>query len=45
MLGVFVVGAVVEWVIARKLYHSNHLDHVLVTFGLILIFDTLVHMI
>jgi branched-chain amino acid transport system permease protein len=43
--GVFVVGAIVEWFIARKLYRSDHLDHVLVTFGLILIFDTLVHMI
>jgi branched-chain amino acid transport system permease protein len=45
LCGVFVVGAVIEWVIVRKLYLSDHLDHVLVTFGLILIFDTLVHMI
>ena len=45
LCGVFVVGAIVEWVIVRKLYLSDHLDHVLVTFGLILIFDTLVHMI
>ncbi|MCP4980623.1 MAG: branched-chain amino acid ABC transporter permease [Gammaproteobacteria bacterium] len=44
LLGVFVVGALVEWFIARKLYRSDHLDHVLVTFGLILIFDTLVHL-
>ncbi|MFT7675515.1 MAG: branched-chain amino acid transport system permease protein, partial [Gammaproteobacteria bacterium] len=29
----------------RKLYRADHLDHVLVTFGLILIFDTLVHLI
>ncbi len=45
LVGVFIVGALVEWFIARKLYRSDHLDHVLVTFGLILIFDTLVHMI
>ena len=45
ILGIFIVGALVEWFIARKLYRSDHLDHVLVTFGLILIFDTLVHLI
>lgn len=45
LVGVFVVGAVIEWLIVRKLYLADHLDHVLVTFGLILIFDTLVHMI
>ncbi|MEZ5537736.1 MAG: branched-chain amino acid ABC transporter permease [Thiolinea sp.] len=45
LAGVFIIGALVEWFIARKLYRSDHLDHVLVTFGLILIFDTLVHMI
>ncbi len=45
MLGAFIVGAMVEHLIARRLYRRNHLDHVLVTFGLILIFDTLVHMI
>jgi branched-chain amino acid transport system permease protein len=44
LLGVFAVGALVEWLIARKLYRQDHLDHVLVTFGLILIFDTLVHL-
>jgi len=44
LVGVFIVGALVEWFIARKLYRADHLDHVLVTFGLILIFDTLVHM-
>ena len=44
LIGVFVVGALVEWLIARKLYRQDHLDHVLVTFGLILIFDTLVHL-
>jgi branched-chain amino acid transport system permease protein len=44
LIGVFAVGALVEWLIARKLYRADHLDHVLVTFGLILIFDTLVHL-
>lgn len=44
LVGVFIVGALVEWFIARKLYREDHLDHVLVTFGLILIFDTLVHL-
>lgn len=45
LVGVFLVGALIEWVIVRKLYQADHLDHVLVTFGLILIFDTLVHLI
>ncbi len=42
---VFVVGALVEWLIVRKLYRKDHLDHVLVTYGLILVFDTLAHLI
>ena len=45
LVGAFIIGAIVEWVIARRLYREDHLDHVLVTFGLILIFDTLVHII
>ena len=45
VIGVFIVGAVVERFIARRLYKNDHLDHVLVTFGLILVFDTLAHMI
>ncbi len=45
LIGVFLIGAIVEWTIVRKLYKADHLDHVLVTFGLILIFDTLVHLI
>ena len=45
VIGVFVVGALVERFIARRLYKNDHLDHVLVTFGLILVFDTLAHMI
>jgi len=44
LVGVFAVGALVERFIARYLYLKDHLDHVLVTFGLILIFDTLVHL-
>ena len=45
IIGVFLIGALVEILIARRLYRNDHLDHVLVTFGLILCFDTLVHMI
>jgi branched-chain amino acid transport system permease protein len=44
LLGMLIIGAAVEWFIARRLYRADHLDHVLVTFGLILIFDTLVHL-
>ncbi len=40
-----VIGWAVERFIARPLYTRDHLDHVLATFGLILVFDTLVHMI
>jgi len=43
--GVFVVGVIVEATIVKRLYRSDHLDQVLVTFGLILVFDTAVHMI
>ncbi|MEQ8443137.1 MAG: branched-chain amino acid ABC transporter permease [Alphaproteobacteria bacterium] len=39
------VGFVAELVAARSLYLRDHLDHVLATFGLILIFDTTVHLI
>jgi branched-chain amino acid transport system permease protein len=38
-------GLVTEFVIIRHLYQRDHLDHVLATFGLILIFDTLAHII
>ena len=41
----FAIGGIIELFIARRLYRSDHLDQVLVTFGLILVFDTLVHMI
>lgn len=39
------VGYLVERLVARNLYASDHLEHVLGTFGLILVFDTLTHMI
>lgn len=45
VIAVFIIGALVERFIARKLYQGDHLDHVLVTFGLILVFDTLVHIV
>ncbi len=38
------VGIAVEVTIIRAWYQRDHLDHVLATFGLILCFDTLVHM-
>ena len=40
-----VVGWVVELIVVRHLYQRDHLDHVLATFGLILCFDALVHLI
>jgi len=40
-----IVGYVAEVVVARTLYLRDHLDHVLATFGLILIFDKSVHLI
>ncbi|NKB61369.1 MAG: branched-chain amino acid ABC transporter permease [Gammaproteobacteria bacterium] len=43
LIGVLIVGALVEALLARRLYRNDHLDHVLVTFGLILCFDTAVH--
>jgi len=39
LAAVFVIGALVEWLVARRLYDKDHLDQVLVTFGLILVFD------
>ena len=45
LIGVLIVGGLVEVILARRLYQKNHLDHVLVTFGLILCFDALVHLI
>ena len=45
VLVVFAVGALVEWSIVRKLYNKDHLDHVLVTYGLILVFDSVARLI
>ncbi|MGH1357551.1 MAG: branched-chain amino acid ABC transporter permease [Burkholderiaceae bacterium] len=39
------VGLLLEWGVIRHLYARDHLSHVLATFGLILVFDTLVHLI
>src|SRR5262245_51644213 len=36
------LGVVLEMLVLRTLYARDHLDHVLATFGLILIFDELV---
>ena len=41
---VAVIGYFFEALIVRHLYESNHLDHVLATFGIILIADTLVQL-
>ncbi len=41
---VAVIGFFFEKLIVRHLYESNHLDHVLATFGIILIADTLVQL-
>jgi branched-chain amino acid transport system permease protein len=38
----FVLGVIVEVVVARRLYARDHLDQVLATFGLILFFNELV---
>jgi len=40
----FLLGVVVETVVARRLYARDHLDQVLATFGLILFFNELVRM-
>jgi branched-chain amino acid transport system permease protein len=42
LLGALVVGMIVEVVTLRPLYHRDHLDQVLATFGLILFFNELV---
>ena len=41
----FAIGVVVEVLVIRHLYQRDHLDQVLATFGLILVFDTLVHIV
>ena len=40
-----VAGYLVEVLVVKHLYHRDHLDHVLATFGLILIADTLVQLV
>ncbi|MGI9311732.1 MAG: branched-chain amino acid ABC transporter permease, partial [bacterium] len=45
VIAVFIIGALVERLIVGRLYTRDHLDHVLVTYGLILVFDTLAHII
>ena len=35
----FLIGLVLEWLVMRRLYRRDHLDHVLATFGLILCAD------
>jgi branched-chain amino acid transport system permease protein len=42
---VVLLGIVVELIAVRTLYSRDHLDQVLATFGLILFFDGLVHLI
>ena len=42
---IFVLGLIVEAVVARRLYARDHLDQVLATFGLILFFNELVRVI
>ena len=39
------VGYLIERLVARNLYEKDHLDHVLGTFGLILVLDTSAHLI
>lgn len=39
----FLLGLLVEKLLVSRLYRLSHLDHVLATFGLILVFDTLTH--
>jgi len=39
------IGWAVERFVARPLYARDHLDHVLATFGLILVLDTMAHLI
>ena len=41
----FAVGIAVEMAVVRPLYTRDHLEHVLATFGLILFFDALIHLV
>ncbi len=40
-----IIGYAIERTVAARLYARDHLDHVLATFGLILVLDTLAHLI
>jgi len=40
-----VIGIIIEKAVVQYLYDRDHLDHVLATFGLILVLDTAAHMI
>ena len=40
---VFILGLLLEKLLISHLYELSHLDHVLATFGLILVFDTITH--
>ncbi len=40
-----ITGYLIERIVVRNLYSKNHLDHVLGTFGLILVLDTSAHLI
>ncbi len=42
MVATAILGAFVEWVVLRRFYARGHLDQVLATFGLILVFNDLV---
>ena len=44
LLGVFGVAAITERLLIRRLYARDHLEQVLVAYGLILVFDSLAHM-
>lgn len=39
LVAALLLGIVLELLVVRRLYHRDHLDHVLATFGLILIFN------
>jgi branched-chain amino acid transport system permease protein len=45
VLGTFLIGLIVERTTLRAFYHRDHLDQVLATFGLILVFNELVRII
>ena len=42
LVAVGVIGALIEFLVVRNLYHRNHLDQVLATFGLMLFFNEIV---